>query len=172
MGDQERDRHFWIIVASRDHAHRGIEASVIQSNHGKRAALDRMRPGDRVVIYSPKETFGEPGRLQAFTALGTVADGPVLQEEIEPGFAPFRRRVHWQPVHDAPLAPLLDRLDFIRNKRAYGAVFRFGVVRIPAADFSVIEKALVEFQGPAVASHRGRTTEISPRSESSSDTRT
>ncbi len=136
------EKNHWIVVASRDHAAIGVKASIIQANHGKRAALDRMRPGDRIAIYSPRETFAKTGRLQAFTALGTVADDRVWQLEVGPGFKPFRRRVEYEPVEDAPLLPLLERLTFIRNKSAYGAVFRFGIVKVPESDFRVIEDAL------------------------------
>jgi len=132
----------WIVVASKDHAHHGVKGSFIQANHGKRGALDRMRPGDRLAVYSPREVYGEPGRLQAFTALGTICDGAVWQADEGPDFKPFRRKVSFEPVKDAPLLSLLARLDFIKNKKAYGVVFRFGVVRIPEADFRLIEAAM------------------------------
>ena len=136
------DGNCWIVVACRDHAAFGVRGGFVQANHGKRTALDRMRPGDRVAVYSPREFFGKPGRLQAFTALGTVEPGEVWQDTSSADFQPFRRRVRWEQVTDAPLAPILERLDFIRNKKSYGAVFRFGVVRVPAPDFRVIETAL------------------------------
>jgi predicted RNA-binding protein len=135
-------RNYWIVVASRDHAAHGVENSIIQANHGKRAALDRMKPGDEIAIYSPKEAFGKPGRLQAFTALGKVADGDVWQADMGGGFKPFRRKVEYAPVKDAPLQPLLERLKFIRNKKSYGAVFRFGIIKVPEDDFLVIKTAL------------------------------
>jgi len=136
------DTNYWIVVASRDHGQRGVREGIVQANHGKRAALDRMRPGDRLAIYSPREEYGKPGQLQAFTALATVSEGPVWQADMGNGFLPFRRKVEYEPVVDAPLLPLLDRLTFIRNKTSYGAVFRFGVIRIPREDFDVIESAL------------------------------
>jgi hypothetical protein len=50
--------------------------------------------------------------------------------------------VEFEPVDDAPLSPILDRLGLIRNKRTYGAAFRFGVVNIPESGFRVIRAAL------------------------------
>ena len=134
--------NYWIVVASKDHAAIGVKGSFVQANHGKRTALDRMRRGDRIVIYSPRETFGKPGQLRAFTASGTVVDDEVWQADMGADFKPFRRKVEFEPVDDAPLSPILDRLGFIRNKRAYGAAFRFGVVNIPESDFRVIHAAL------------------------------
>ncbi len=145
------DRNYWIVVASRDHAMIGVENSIIQANHGKRSTLDRMKPGDRIVIYSPKEHFGKPGRLQSFTALGTVEGSEVWQGDMGSDFKPFRRKVTYEPVHDAPLMPILEHLSFIRNKRSYGVVFRFGAIRVPEPDFRVIEAALLDGPGGAVS---------------------
>jgi len=134
--------NFWIIVAARDHARNGIENGFIQANHGKRTALDRMRPGDGIVIYSPKAEYAKPDRLQAFTALGTVGDEPVWQVDAGGGFLPFRRHVKFEPIVEVPLLPMLESLSFIKNKSAYGAVFRFGVVKIPESDFRLIGNAM------------------------------
>ena len=134
--------NFWIVVASKDHAMRGVQGSFIQANHGKRSGLDRMKRGDKVAIYSPKETFGAPGRLQSFTALGTVVDDEARQADMGPDFKPFRRKVTYEPVREAPLLPLLEKMGFIRNKSSYGAVFRFGIIKIPETDFHVIRAAL------------------------------
>ncbi len=101
--------NYWIVVVSRDHGQLGVKGGFIQANHGERSALDRMRPGDRLVIYSPRELHGEPGRLQAFTALGAVGEGEVWQAEMGPGFKPFRRRVDYEPVQDAPSFPCWKR---------------------------------------------------------------
>lgn len=46
-------RRHWVIVASRDHARRGVNDGFVTANHGKRSPLARMSPGDGVLIYSP-----------------------------------------------------------------------------------------------------------------------
>jgi len=54
----------WVLVASRDHARRGLAEGFVMANHGKRAPVARMSAGDRVLIYSPTTTYpkGEPLR--------------------------------------------------------------------------------------------------------------
>ncbi len=37
---------YWIVVASKDHVARGVEAGIAQACHGKRAPLQRMQPDD------------------------------------------------------------------------------------------------------------------------------
>ena len=46
----------WVIVASLDHARRGLRDGLIMANHGKRTPLARMNRGDGIVIYSPTTT--------------------------------------------------------------------------------------------------------------------
>ena len=45
---------FWVTVASKDHALRGINGGFIQACHGKEAPLKRMKRGDYVIFYCPK----------------------------------------------------------------------------------------------------------------------
>ena len=70
---------YWIIVASKDHARRGVEGGFCMANHGKKAPLLRLQPGDGLLIYSPKITFAGKEACQAFTAVGRVGPGPVEQ---------------------------------------------------------------------------------------------
>jgi EVE domain len=44
-------RRHWVIVASRDHARRGVNGGFVMADHGKRSPMARMSPGDRVLIY-------------------------------------------------------------------------------------------------------------------------
>ncbi len=134
--------HYWVVVASRDHAQNAVAQGIAQANHGKPGPLRRMQPGDGLVIYAPKLTYGQAAPCQCFVALGEVSDGPVFQADISPDFQPFRRKAQYQPVTDAPIRPLLDELTFIKHKEKWGYSFRVGCFPIPAADFALIRAAL------------------------------
>ena len=129
---------YWVNVASRDHVMRGVSGGFIQSGHGKRAGLARMHRNDGVICYSPRIQFGGDGPLHAFTALGYIADDEIFQVDESPDFKPFRRRVNYMPAHEVRIEPLVPDLGFIRNKKAWGYVFRFGLVEIPEQDFLFI----------------------------------
>ena len=58
------------------------------------------------------------------------------------GLRPFRLDVDFFAGVEAPVKPLLQELSFIRSKTHWGAAFRFGVVRVPRADFAVIATAM------------------------------
>ncbi len=132
----------WIAVASAEHVRRGQSEGFIQVCHGKAAPLRRVKPGSRVVYYSPIESFGGSDRLQAFTALGIVRDAEAYQVDMAGGFHPFRRDVDWLETSPAPIKPLLDLLELTKGRRNWGQKFRFGLIAIGASDLTVIAEAM------------------------------
>jgi len=129
---------YWIVVASKDHVMHGVSLGIAQAGHGKRSGLARMHAGDGIVYYSPKEEYSGHEPLRAFTALGFVEDEEIWQGEESPDFRPFRRRVKYVATKDVPAALLIEDLKFIRNKKAWGYVMRFGLIEIPEEDFRYI----------------------------------
>jgi hypothetical protein len=132
----------WIAVASAEHVRRGRNEGFMQVCHGKAAPLRRVKPGSRVVYYSPTETFGGTDRLQAFTALGIVRGVDAYQVDMGGGFHPFRRDIDWLDAKSASIKPLLDRLELTRGQRNWGQKFRFGLVAISTRDMSVIAEEM------------------------------
>ena len=134
-------RH-WIAVASADHARHGRDNGMMQVCHGKGGPLRRMQAGDGVVYYSPTGAFRGKDRLQAFTSIGRAKGDQVYQADMGDGFRPFRRDVEYVQADEAPIQPLLDRLEFTRGKRNWGYAFRFGLVEISQEDFDTIAQAM------------------------------
>jgi hypothetical protein len=132
----------WIVVASADHVRRGRAAGFSQACHGKAAPMRRIRPGDRVVCYSPRAEFGGSELLQAFTAIGIVREGEPYRAEMEGGFKPYRRDMAWLPAEEAPIRPLLDRLEFTTGDRNWGYKLRLGLFPISEHDLEVIAGAM------------------------------
>jgi hypothetical protein len=132
---------YWIIVASREHVKLGVAGGFAQAGHGKRSGLARMHAGDRLIYYSPKEVYGGDVPLHAFTALGEVADGEIVQVEMSPDFKPFRRKVTYLRTGTVRIEPLISDLGFIRNKKSWGSAFRFGMLEIRKPDFDRIATA-------------------------------
>ena len=132
-------RNFWIGVVSKDHVDIGVAGGFTQVNHGKAGPLERMRAGDGFAFYSPRTRYPD-GELVA----GVHGHRPHPQRHGLPGqrssdsFRPFRLDVDYFPAQPAPVRPLIDELSFIRSKAHWGAAFRFGVLRVPEADFALI----------------------------------
>jgi hypothetical protein len=133
---------YWIAVASAEHARRGRSEGFMQVNHGKAAPLKRVKPGDWVIYYSPALTLGGKGKLQSFTAVGTVKNGEPYLFDAGRGFKPYRRNVAWAKAEEAPIGPLLEKLEFTTGKPNWGYQLRFGFFSISAADFRLIAQAM------------------------------
>jgi len=132
---------YWINTVSRSHVQRGVEGGFTQANHGKITGLKRLANGDRIVFYSPRTDYPDGDPLQRFTAIGSVVDDAPFQVEMSADFHPWRRRVKFDQCVETPIQPLIESLDFIRNKKSWGVVFRRGLFEIPEADFATIAAA-------------------------------
>ena len=141
---QAGEQKYWIVVASKDHIKLGIDGGFVQSNHGKATSLKRMSKGDGLIVYSLGQTYGKKSDLKSFTAIGKVANKELYQVTMSEDFMPYRRNIHYYPSHDVPVEPLIDRLDFIRNKKSWGYAFRFGFLEIPRKDFELIKAEMTK----------------------------
>jgi predicted RNA-binding protein len=135
---EPREPKYFIGVVCREHVRKGVKLGIAQVGHGKRTGLARMHKGDWLIYYSPNLGMDSKEPLRAFTALGKIVDDEIFQVEESETFKPFRRRAKYSKVTETPITPLIDNLSFIKNKKSWGYVFRFGLVEIPEADFELI----------------------------------
>jgi len=136
------ERRYWIGVVSRDHVENAVAHGFVQLNHGKAAPLERMQARDGFAFYSPRESYPEGATLQAFTAIGSVADAPIYEATMPELGKIFRRDVAFLDATPAPIRPLVPQLTFIRSKTHWGVAFRFGLVRVSREDFATIATAM------------------------------
>lgn len=134
---------YWLGVVHRDHVRRGVDQGIAQLNHGAKAPILRLAPGDGLVYYSPKDVYPDGSPLRAFTAIGRVADGEPWQAApmtmMHGEFAPWRRRVEYvDGVAEAPIAPLLPVLELTRATPNWGWLMRRGTLELTSHDFAVI----------------------------------
>jgi predicted RNA-binding protein len=143
MITNQDDARYWIVVSSRDHVQRAVEQGICQVCHGKEASLKRMSAGDWVVFYSSKERHDGVERCRKFSAIGKIKNEPVYQVRMNENFAPFRRGVEFYPCSEASIEPLLPLFSFIRNKKSWGYLFKFGLIQIPRQDFLSIASRML-----------------------------
>ena len=134
--------NYWIGVVSLSHVLRGVAGGFAQVGHGKAAPLRRMSKGDWLVYYSPKTDMenGEP--LQQFTAIGQVVGESVYEHRMGPDFVPSRLDVKYLKSKQAPIAPLIPELSFIKDPKRWGFPFRRGHIEMTEADFRLIASAM------------------------------
>lgn len=131
----------WLGVVSRDHVRRGVELGIAQIGHGKRSGLARMKAGDWLVYYSPRESLSGNEPVKAFTAIGEVVDDEVWQAD-EGDFKPWRRAVIYEKsAVDVPVSDLQDVLE-LTSTPAWGYQLRRGLLPLTDSDFETIRRAM------------------------------
>ncbi len=133
---------YWMLVASKNYVLRGIQEGIAQACHGKAQPLTRMQIGDGIIYYSPKLEFEKDIPCQEFITVGFVSGEEVYAYDIGNGFVPFRREIQYLKVKPVPIKPLLEKLNFIKNKKQWGYSFRFGIFEISSEDFQFIFEAM------------------------------
>jgi predicted RNA-binding protein len=118
------------VATSRDHALDGAKAGVVQVNHGKDGRLKRMSAGDEILFYAGKKVYGQKELCQRFVALAILTDDTIFQYEVSADFKPYRRKAEYKKVTEAEIRPLIDSLEFIKNKEKWGFIFRTGSFEI------------------------------------------
>ncbi|WP_406795531.1 MULTISPECIES: EVE domain-containing protein [Brevibacillus] len=134
---------YWIGVVSASHVNRGVLGGFAQLCHGKSAPLRRMSPGDWLIYYSPRTDLSKGEVLQAFTAIGQVADDKIYEYPMSESFVPYRRNVRYIPCREVKIAALLDQLTFTRGNRNWGYQFRYGHFEVGFEDFLTIAGAMI-----------------------------
>ena len=129
---------YWLGVVSKDHVLKGVDGQFAQVCHGKEGPLKRLKKGDWLVYYSPKQSMSGAGGLQELTAIGEVRDDCVFQYEMNEDFKPFRRMIDYV----ANAKPL--RIDAVKSKLDltaapnWGYQLRLGLLELSEADFKII----------------------------------
>jgi hypothetical protein len=136
------DTRYWIGVASREHVLRGVAGGFCQLNHGKAGPIKRLKPGDWIVYYSPRETMGSGEPVQAFTAIGQIRPGEPYAGEMGGGMQAMRRDVDFLKAREAPIRPLIETLSFTKDRASWGYAFRRGSFAVSEADFRAIAEAM------------------------------
>lgn len=136
--ESQQPRRFWMGVVHRDHALRGVEQGIVQTNHGAKFSVAKMRPGDGFVFYSPKDVYPDGRSLREFTAIGVIAPGDIWQAE-QGEFRPWRRKADWdESATSTPITPLLDVLELTRGIRNWGLQLQKGHLELTEHDFRII----------------------------------
>lgn len=138
------NKRYWMAAISKEHTERGVKDSFIQVCHGKQAPLKRMKKGDGLIVYSSKITMLGNEKCQAFTAIGEVADDNVYQFQMSEDFIPFRRNINFYDCDKTAIIPLINDLEFIKNKKSWGYPFRFGFFEINESDYNIISTKMLK----------------------------
>lgn len=161
-------RSFYLISASRDHVLSARDQAIVQANHGVKAPMQRLRPGDGIAFYSARHQLKGKDPCQRFTALATVGDGDMYQERMSDTWKPWRRpAVFEEGFKEIEIKEVLSRLQCLGNGRqGWGVYLRRGFIKMSASDWEVLVGAQQPNALPSVPSredHRSNSQVSSDR---------
>ena len=133
---------YWINTISKDHVMVGKKSGFVQAGHGKKAPVEKLQAGDRMIFYSPKTSLQNGKPVQAFTAVAKIKERDVYQVIVNDNFQPYRKDAEYEPCREVPIRPLIEQLEFITDKKHWGFKFRFGLFEINRHDFDLIYKSM------------------------------
>lgn len=130
---------FYIGVACKEHVENGVRLGICQFCHGKGGPIRRLKKDDYIIYYSSKVSMESSELYQKFTAIGKMTNEEIYSCDMGHGFIPYRRNVEYLPIKEhVDIRPMIDVLSFIKNKKSWGAVFRYGFFEIDKESFDII----------------------------------
>ncbi len=140
------ERTYWLAVAPQEEIEAAVTGGYCQIGEGRWETLAKLDEGDWIVFYAPRLSRKGRRPVQAFLAIGEIADvapwslhGRHGPDATRP---PFRRRLRTMNATPAAVRPLLDALGFVRDADNWGKFFRQGLRHISRQDFVTIAEAL------------------------------
>ncbi len=141
-GQVSSQKKYWVGVAPKNYVHHWVDEGICQFNHGKLAPLQRLTPGDWVIYYANKISLEDSTQYQKFIALGCIVEKDIYQAKVSETYLPYRRHMASVPCQEVSIHELIPDLNFIKNKRNWGAPFRFGFFQISEQDFLLVAHAM------------------------------
>ena len=133
---------YWINTISKDHVMVGKKGDFVQAGHGKEASVKKLQPDDIIIFYSPKTSLQNGKPVQAFTAIAKIKEQDVYQVAIDNDFQPYRKNAKYEDCKEISIRPLIEKLEFITNKKHWGFGFRLGLFEINQHDFKLIYRLM------------------------------
>lgn len=143
--------NYWIGVVSEQHVLKGAAGGFAQLYHGKKAPLAKMKEGDWLIYYSPRDAYPDGKLLRSFTAIGKVKSGNIYPYQMAPNFIPYRLDIDYYPCHKIGFYDIKSKLEFVQETKHLGFLFRRGHFEISKKDFLTIAQAMgVNISGMAL----------------------
>jgi hypothetical protein len=134
--------NYWINTVTCDLVKVALKGEFAQAGQGKRVELQKLKQGDLIAFYSPRTESWGGDPLQAFTAIGQIINEEPYQVTISQEVHLWRRKVEFFDCHVTPIRPLIEDLDFIKDKIHWGGPFHHGLFQIEKEDFERIAQAM------------------------------
>nr|WGD71179.1 EVE domain-containing protein [Bacillus subtilis] len=144
--------NYWIGVVSEQRCIKRCLPVVLHScAMEKKAPLAKMKEGDWLIYYSPRDAYPDGKLPRSFTAIGKVKSGNIYPYQMAPNFIPYRLDIDYYPCHKIGFYDIKSKLEFVQETKHLGFLFRRGHFEISKNDFLTIAQAMgVNISGMAL----------------------
>ena len=141
----------WLVVMTEDNFVVSVKHGIIGFPRSMGTTAGKMKPGDQVVFYLSRKKVGQKGvsgALFQFAAAGKIKGSVFLSEDkiwnsVGNETYPVRCKVDITTgKRRVDIRPMIEALDFIKNKEHWGVSFFKSTRRIPSSDYKKISSAL------------------------------
>jgi len=141
------EKTHWLCILNRENWNIVKRESVWGVSERHRKQINKAKIGDALVFYCVGETFGGEKREPEITGICEVASKPykdskkIFSSVGKQDIFPYRVRVKPIKIFEESIAfkPLVDKMNFIRNKKRYAShIFGKTMRTIPKEDYEVI----------------------------------
>lgn len=146
----------WIYVYTKKQADECIKFGFLQATSRKKSFLQKLSLGDEVILYCGSEDIGKKSSIQSFLAIGKVTenslyeffpdfvsfkkDGEVFMKKTQEPF--FRIKMEFYLQAEVKIKPIIEDLEFIKNKEKWGVTFLNYQIQISEKDFLLVKKLM------------------------------
>ena len=95
-------------------------------NHRQHLLIAKMKEGDWLIYYSPRDAYPDGKLLRSFTAIGKVKSGNIYPYQMAPNFIPYRLDIDYYPCHKIGFYDIKSQLEFVLETKHLGFLFRRG----------------------------------------------
>jgi predicted RNA-binding protein len=139
--------NYWVYPITEDSLKICLELGIIGAKGNNAYRLKKWKPGDLIIFYVSRERFDSQRPVRKFCAIAEcIGYSFNSAENIFPDSKteeyPTRIKIKALSNKKCEIKPLIEQLDFIKNKKNYGSAFISGTRNVSAKDFNIIRESM------------------------------
>ena len=138
--------NYWVFSITRDNLEIVLAIRAMGFTESAARRTGSLRLGDEVTFYVPRQSLRSNFRVSKFIGIAQIISTPYpATTQIWHG-GTFPVQIDLAPVSTSScdIHPLIHKLSFIKNKVYWGTPFMNTILKVSAADFSIIQQAMRE----------------------------
>jgi predicted RNA-binding protein len=136
--------NYWVFSITEDNLQIALRERVIGFTESAARRSGSLAMSDQVTFYVPRQKLASNILVRKFIGRAEITSATYRSDEQiwKGGTFPIRIDITPLSTKCCDVKPLINDLTFIKNKHYWGAHFMNTILKIPAADFDLIQKSM------------------------------